>query len=80
MGLLVDKNAEHLTLKTVEKKLVDIKRADIDENRKNRNSLMPEKLLSDLTAGSSRPFTIRSRRTKCSTVSHRLCKGCIDES
>lgn len=49
-GLLVEKTDEHIRLKTLERKIVTINSADIDELQKSDRSLMPDRILSDLTA------------------------------
>jgi putative heme-binding domain-containing protein len=49
-GLLVEKNDKEIVLRTAERKTVRIARGDIDELQKSPKSLMPERMLSDLTA------------------------------
>ena len=49
-GLVVDKNDNEIILKTAEKKLIKIAREDIEEMQKGEESLMPDFILSDLTA------------------------------
>lgn len=49
-GLIVSQDAAQVTLKTAEKQLVRIERSDIEELRKSEKSLMPDRILSDLTA------------------------------
>ena len=49
-GLLVRQDAKKVVLKTAERKTVRILKSDIDEMQKNAKSLMPEGILSDLTA------------------------------
>ncbi|QDU27161.1 Soluble aldose sugar dehydrogenase YliI precursor [Anatilimnocola aggregata] len=49
-GLLVEQSDRQVVLKTAEKKLVQLPRASIEELRKSEKSLMPDNILSDLTA------------------------------
>jgi putative heme-binding domain-containing protein len=49
-GLLVDDKNDAITLKTAERKTVRIARDNIEEMRKSTRSLMPDRILSDLTA------------------------------
>lgn len=49
-GLLVKQDKKSITLKTAEKKLITIPRNEIEEMRKGEKSLMPDRILSDLTA------------------------------
>jgi putative heme-binding domain-containing protein len=49
-GLLVEKNDRQIVLKTVEKQTLAIDRDDIDEMVRSEKSLMPDGVLSDLTA------------------------------
>jgi putative heme-binding domain-containing protein len=49
-GLLVEKTAEQVTLKTFERKVITIKASKIDVMKKSAKSLMPDRILSDLTA------------------------------
>ena len=50
-GLLADQNEVEVTLRIPnDKRLVTIKRADIDEMLKEKTSLMPERILMGLTA------------------------------
>ena len=49
-GLLVSDQKQAITLKTADKKTVRIARDDIEEMRKSTRSLMPDRILSDLTA------------------------------
>jgi len=49
-GLLVDKSDSEVVIKTVERHVVRIAANDIDEMKKSTKSLMPDFLLSDLTA------------------------------
>jgi putative heme-binding domain-containing protein len=49
-GLLVEKNAKEIVLKTAEKLIVRIPQENIEELRKSDKSLMPDGVLSDLTA------------------------------
>jgi putative heme-binding domain-containing protein len=49
-GLIVEKNDKQIVLKTPERQLVRLARSDIDEMRKSEKSLMPDGILSDLTA------------------------------
>jgi putative heme-binding domain-containing protein len=49
-GLLVEQTDDAVTIKTAEKQLVRFDRATIEELRKSDKSLMPERILSDLTA------------------------------
>ncbi len=48
-GLLVEKTDREAVLKTAEKLIVRIKTADIDQFKKSDKSLMPDRILSDLT-------------------------------
>ena len=48
-GLLVEKTDQEVVLKTAEKQIVRIKTADIDRCKKSDKSLMPDRILSDLT-------------------------------
>ncbi|HVX15865.1 MAG TPA: PQQ-dependent sugar dehydrogenase [Pirellulales bacterium] len=49
-GLLVEKNDRRVVLKTVEKQTVAVNRDEIDEMIRSEKSLMPDGVLSDLTA------------------------------
>ncbi len=49
-GLLLEKTDKAVVLKSAEKRIIRILVTDIDELRKSDRSLMPEKILSDLTA------------------------------
>src|SRR5262249_5857508 len=49
-GLVVKKNDKEVVLRTLEKVEVRIPRDQIDEMRKSEKSLMPDRILSDLTA------------------------------
>ena len=49
-GLIVETTDAGVVLKTAEKQIVRIPRKNIDEMRKSDKSLMPERILSDLTA------------------------------
>ena len=49
-GLLVNANDREVTIRTAEKKNIRISRGEIDEMRRAEKSLMPDRLLSDLTA------------------------------
>ncbi len=49
-GLLVEKNDQQVTLKTAEKLVVRIPRAEIEQMQKSEKSFMPDRILSDLTA------------------------------
>ncbi len=49
-GLLVEQNDQQVVLKTPEKRIVRLLRANIEELVKSTASLMPERILSDLTA------------------------------
>ena len=49
-GLLVKDNSTEVVLRTAEKRLVRIARADVSELKRSAKSLMPDALLSDLTA------------------------------
>jgi len=49
-GLKVEDNATGVVLKTAERKTIRIARDDIDEIQKSKKSLMPDRILSDLTA------------------------------
>jgi len=48
-GLLVEKTEAEVALKTAEKQTVRVKTADIDQFKKSDKSLMPDRILSDLT-------------------------------
>ncbi|MFN0018236.1 MAG: PQQ-dependent sugar dehydrogenase [Pirellulaceae bacterium] len=48
-GLLVEKTDQEVVLKTAERQIVRIKTGDIDQFKKSDKSLMPERILSDLT-------------------------------
>jgi len=49
-GLLAEKTDEAIVIKTAERKLIRIPTAEIDEFQKSSKSLMPDRILSDLTA------------------------------
>jgi putative heme-binding domain-containing protein len=49
-GLLVEKDAQRVRLRSAENKIIDIPIADVDQLEKSTRSLMPDKILSDLTA------------------------------
>jgi putative heme-binding domain-containing protein len=49
-GLLLEQTAQSIQLKTSEGKVLSINADDIDEIQKSKRSLMPEQILSDLTA------------------------------
>ncbi|HUY92930.1 MAG TPA: PQQ-dependent sugar dehydrogenase [Pirellulales bacterium] len=49
-GLIVEKNDREIVLKTAEKQIVRIAHEDVDELHKSDKSLMPDGVLSDLTA------------------------------
>jgi len=49
-GLIVEQNDREVTLKTVERHVLRIARKNIEELRKSDKSLMPDRILSDLTA------------------------------
>jgi putative heme-binding domain-containing protein len=49
-GMIAEQNENEIVLKTAERLLVRIARRDIEEQRKSDKSLMPERILSDLTA------------------------------
>ncbi len=49
-GLLVEQTDQKVVIKTAEKQTVQIARKNIEELRKSEISLMPERILSDLTA------------------------------
>jgi putative heme-binding domain-containing protein len=49
-GLVVEQTEQQFVLKTVERQLVPIARRNIEEMIKSEKSLMPERILSDLTA------------------------------
>lgn len=49
-GLLVEKTGKAIVLKTAERKIIRIPRGDIDTMQKSPKSLMPDQILSDLTA------------------------------
>jgi putative heme-binding domain-containing protein len=49
-GLLVEQSGRELVIKTVEKQLVRIARDNVQQLRKSEKSLMPDRILSDLTA------------------------------
>ncbi|MCA9144315.1 MAG: PQQ-dependent sugar dehydrogenase [Planctomycetaceae bacterium] len=50
VGLLTEKTDEAVVVKTAEQKFVRVPVAEIDEIQRNSTSLMPERILSDLTA------------------------------
>ncbi|MCA9124353.1 MAG: PQQ-dependent sugar dehydrogenase [Planctomycetaceae bacterium] len=50
VGLLVEKSDEAVVLKTAERKLIRVPGAEIEELQKSLSSLMPDRILSDLTA------------------------------
>jgi putative heme-binding domain-containing protein len=49
-GLLVEQTDAEVVLKTAEKKIVRLKRSEIEEMKRSDKSLMPDQVLSDLTA------------------------------
>jgi putative heme-binding domain-containing protein len=49
-GLVVERTDGEIVLKTVEQRTVQIARENIEEMRRSEKSLMPERILSDLTA------------------------------
>ncbi|HUY31949.1 MAG TPA: PQQ-dependent sugar dehydrogenase [Pirellulales bacterium] len=49
-GLVVEKTEREVVIKTVERQVVRIARKNIDEMLKSEKSLMPDRILSDLTA------------------------------
>jgi len=49
-GLLVEKNEKEVVIKNADRKIVRIARSDIEEMQKSPKSLMPDRMLSDLTA------------------------------
>jgi putative heme-binding domain-containing protein len=49
-GLLLEQTEKRVVLKTLEKQTVAVERPDIEELRRSEKSLMPEGVLSDLTA------------------------------
>jgi putative heme-binding domain-containing protein len=49
-GLVVEKTDQEIAIKTVEKQVVRIARKNVTEMRKGEKSLMPDRILSDLTA------------------------------
>jgi putative heme-binding domain-containing protein len=49
-GLLVEQTDAEVVLKTAEKKVVRLKRSEIEEMKRSDKSLMPDQVLSDLTA------------------------------
>jgi putative heme-binding domain-containing protein len=49
-GLLAEQTAAYIVLKTADKKLVRVARRDVDTMQRSAKSLMPDLLLSDLTA------------------------------
>ena len=49
-GLVAEQSDQEVVLKTAEKQLVRLRRAEIAEFRKSPKSLMPDQILSDLTA------------------------------
>ncbi|MBL8825718.1 MAG: PQQ-dependent sugar dehydrogenase [Planctomycetaceae bacterium] len=49
-GLIVEQNDRDVTIKTLERQVITIARASIEEMRKSEKSLMPDRILSDLTA------------------------------
>jgi putative heme-binding domain-containing protein len=49
-GLLVEQSTQEVAIKTLERQVVRIARPNIEEMRKSDKSLMPERILGDLTA------------------------------
>jgi putative heme-binding domain-containing protein len=49
-GLLVEQSAAEVAVKTVERQVIRLARKNIEEMTKSEKSLMPERILSDLTA------------------------------
>ena len=49
-GLVVEQSPSEVVLKTVEKQVVRLARSNIEEMVRSEKSLMPERILSDLTA------------------------------
>jgi len=49
-GLLVEQNEKEIIIKTADKKTVQIARSSVAEMQKSPVSLMPNRILSDLTA------------------------------
>jgi putative heme-binding domain-containing protein len=50
IGLVVEQSQQEVVIKTLERQVVRLARKDIEEMRKSDRSLMPERILSDLTA------------------------------
>ena len=50
IGLVVEQSEQEVVLKTLERQVVRVARKNIEEMRKSDRSLMPERILSDLTA------------------------------
>jgi putative heme-binding domain-containing protein len=65
-GLVVEQSPSEVVLKTAEKQLVRLPRANLDELVKSDKSLMPERILSDLTAQEAADLFayIRAQRAK----------------
>ncbi|HVC95695.1 MAG TPA: PQQ-dependent sugar dehydrogenase [Pirellulales bacterium] len=49
-GLIVEKTDEEIVIKTVERQIVRIARGNVEEMTRSEKSLMPDRVLSDLTA------------------------------
>ena len=49
-GLLLEQNDTAVVLKTAEQRVIRLQRSDIEDMRRGTTSLMPERILSDLTA------------------------------
>jgi len=49
-GLIIEQNDKEVTLKTPDKQVIKLSRSNIEELRKSDKSLMPDRILSDLTA------------------------------
>ncbi len=49
-GLMIEQNDRQITLKTADKKLLQLSRDNITQLQKSPQSLMPDRMLSDLTA------------------------------
>ncbi len=49
-GLIVEKTGDEIVIKTVERQIVRIARENVEEMTRSEKSLMPERVLSDLTA------------------------------
>lgn len=65
-GLLVEQSPSEIVLKTVEKQVVRVRRTNVEEMVRSEKSLMPERILSDLTAQEAADLIeyIRTQRAK----------------